>query len=155
MHWSIDYHSGVPVYLQLVQQTKSAVASGVLKDGDQLPSVRDLAERIQVNRNTISKAYAELETEGILENRQGSGAFVTTSVTPLRHSVRARRLATAIDGIIVQAHHLQLSDDTLKSLVDERLEHFHARRRASGSEAGEDRADGTDTKRSTEKGRAS
>ena len=131
MEWLIDYHSGVPVYLQLVQQVKAAVAAGMLKDHDQLPSVRALAEELRVNRNTISRAYAELENDGIIANRQGSGCFVTASVTPLRKSVRTERVASAIDAVIVQAHHLQLTDDTLRGLLDDRLRVFKARRAAS------------------------
>jgi len=126
VRWNIDYHSGVPVYLQLVQQVQSAVAAGTLRDGDQLPSVRVLAEQLRINRNTIARAYQALEAEGVIANRQGAGCFVTASVTPLRRSVRTERLAAAIDGVIVQAHNLQVTGDTLRSLLDERLRRFKA-----------------------------
>ncbi len=130
MVWSIDYHSGVPVYLQVVQQVQSAVASGVLREGDQLPSVRALAEQLRVNRNTIARAYGELEHAGALENRQGSGCFVRASATPLRKAVRTERLTGAVDSLIVQAHTLQVSDDDLRGLLDERLTEFDARRKS-------------------------
>lgn len=132
MRWLVDYHSGVPVYLQLVQQAKSAMASGTLRDGDQLPSVRVLAEELKVNRNTVAKAWAELESEGVIENRQGSGCFVTGSKTPLRRAVRNERLAQGVDALIIQAHHLQVTDDDLRALLDEGLRRFHQTRRASG-----------------------
>ena len=128
MRWLVDYHSGVPVYLQLVQQAKAACASGALREGDQLPSVRVLAEELKVNRNTVAKAWAELETEGVIENRQGSGCFVTATVTPLRRSVRNERLTQGVDSLIVQAHHLQVSDEDLRTLLEERLRHFHQTR---------------------------
>lgn len=131
MRWLVDYHSGVPVYLQLVQQAKAAVAAGTLRAGDQLPSVRALSEELKVNRNTVAKAWAELETEGVIENRQGSGCFVTAAVTPLRRAVRTERLAQGVDALIVQAHHLQVADDDLKELLDERLRRFHQQRRAT------------------------
>ncbi len=134
MHWNIDYSSGIPVYLQLVQQVRAAVASGALKDQDQLPSVRVLAEELRINRNTISKAYAELESESLIENRQGSGCFVTAKVTPLRHAVRLKQLTGAVDGLIVQARQLQIDDERLQSLLVERLAHFHAHRRTSNDE---------------------
>ena len=134
MRWLIDYNSGVPVYLQLTQQVKAAVAAGTLRDGDQLPSVRALAEELRVNRNTVAKAWQELETEGVIENRQGAGCFVTASVTPLRRAVRTERLAGAIDTVIVQAHHLQVSDDTLRALLDERLKRFKQQREAASDE---------------------
>jgi GntR family transcriptional regulator len=129
MLWAIDYHSGVPVYLQLAQQVKAAVATGTLRDGEQLPSVRALAEELRINRNTISRAYSELENEGVIANRQGSGCFVTSSVTPLRKSVRTERLTSAVDTLIVQAHTLQVTDEALRELVADRLRVFHARRR--------------------------
>jgi GntR family transcriptional regulator len=134
MRWVIDYHSGVPIYLQFVHQAKAAVASGTLKDGDQLPSVRVLAEELRINRNTVAKAYSELENEGVIETRPGSGCFVTTSVSPFRRSVRLDLLARSIDALIVQAHHLQLSDDTLRSLLDDRLREFKSLRRAAEGE---------------------
>lgn len=133
MRWHVDYHSGVPVYLQLVQQAKSAIAAGTLRDGDQLPSVRALAEDLKVNRNTIAKAWAELENAGVIENRQGSGCFVTASVTPLRKAVRNERLAQAVDSLIVEAHHLQVDDDALRDLLDDRLRHFNRTRQTKGA----------------------
>lgn len=135
MHWSVDYQSGVPVYLQLIQQAKQAIAVGVLRDGDQLPSVRALAEELKVNRNTVAKAWAELEGDGVIENRQGSGCFVTASVTPLRKAVRHERLAQAVDTLIVQAHQLQVSHRELKDLVDDRLRRFETTRRAVNKES--------------------
>ncbi len=135
MRWRIDFHSGVPVYLQLTQQAKEAIATGVLRDGDQLPSVRVLAEELKVNRNTVSRAWSELESEGVIENRQGSGCFVTASVTPLRKAARTERLAQSIDTLIVQAHHLQVEPRELVGLVEERLKKFNTTRRAaSGKE---------------------
>jgi GntR family transcriptional regulator len=68
--------SGQPLYLQLMQQIRHAAESGALRDGDQLPGIRTLAEELVVSPNTVAKAYSELEHEGLLELRQGSGAFV-------------------------------------------------------------------------------
>lgn len=133
VRWLIDYHSGVPVYLQLVQQVKAAVASATLRSGDQLPSVRAMAEELKLNRNTVARAWAELESEGVLENRQGSGCFITNTVTPLKRAVRNERLAQALDAVIVQAHHLQVDDESLRALLDERLRHLKATRRATGA----------------------
>ena len=132
MRWLVDYHSGVPVYLQLVQQAKAAVATGTLRAGDQLPSVRAMAEELKLNRNTVARAWAELESEGVLENRQGSGCFVTSTVTPLRRAVRNERLAQALDQVIVQAHHLQVDDEALRTLLDDRLRHFRTTRKTEG-----------------------
>jgi DNA-binding transcriptional regulator YhcF (GntR family) len=124
MHWRIDFHSGVPVYLQLAEQVRTAVATGLLRHGDQVPSVRALAEELRVNRNTVSRAYGELEREGILLNHQGLGCFVNTTPTPLRRAVRTERLAEALDALLVQAHHLQVDDASLRALFEERLRRF-------------------------------
>ena len=73
MIWQIDFRSGTPVYLQLVDQVRHAAASGGLRAGEPLPSIRPLAEELRVNRNTIAKAYAELESQGVIETIAGKG----------------------------------------------------------------------------------
>ena len=129
----LNFKSGVPVYLQIVAQVKDSAASGALRPGDPLPSVRALAEELRVNRNTIAKAYAELETQGVLELRQGSGCFLKANgASPLRRAVRSERLATELDSVIVQAHHLQIGDDELRALLEERLTDFRERQRQRG-----------------------
>lgn len=133
----VNFRSGVPVYLQIVQQVKAAAASGALKHGDSLPSVRSLAEELRINRNTAAKAYGELETEGVIEVRQGSGCFVKANgASPLRRSARSERLAEELDAVIVQAHHLQISDDDLRELLEERLSKLHEKRAARTAELG-------------------
>ena len=126
----INFKSGVPVYLQIVQQVKAAAAGGILRPGEALPSVRALAEDLRINRNTAARAYAELETEGVIETRPGSGCFLKVNgVSPLRRAVRSDRLAAELDAVIVQAHHLQIGDNELIELLAERLEHFRQRQR--------------------------
>lgn len=126
----IDFQSGVPVYLQIVQQVKAAAATGLIRPGDPLPSVRALAEDLRINRNTVARAYAELESESVIETRQGAGCFLKDGgASPLRKSVRSGRLAEALDAVIVQAHHLQISDAELRELLVERLEAFRQRQK--------------------------
>jgi GntR family transcriptional regulator len=127
----VNFKSGVPVYLQIVQQVKDAAASGNLRPGDALPSVRALAEELRINRNTAARAYTELEAEGVIETRQGAGCFLKANGTsPLRKTVRSERLAAELDAVIVQAHHLQISDEELKTLLDERLAALRDRQEA-------------------------
>jgi GntR family transcriptional regulator len=76
LHFQLNVHSGVPVYRQLMDQIGHYVAAGALLPGDQLPSIRELAKTLAVNPTTIVKAYSELEHEGLIEMRQGRGAFV-------------------------------------------------------------------------------
>src|SRR5262245_25812497 len=127
----VNFKSGVPVYLQIVQQVKAAAASGALKTGDSLPSVRTLAEELRINRNTAARAYGELESEGVIETRQGSGCFIRANgASPLRRSARSERLREELDAVIVQAHHLQIPDDALRDLLEERLSNFREKRAA-------------------------
>lgn len=124
----INFKSGVPVYLQIVQQVKAAAAGGMLRPGDPLPSVRALAEELRINRNTAARAYSELEAEGVIETRQGAGCYLKANgVSPLRRTVRSDRLAEELDAVIVQAHHLQVGDDELVELLRERLREFRER----------------------------
>jgi GntR family transcriptional regulator len=126
----INYKSGKPVYLQVVDQIKAAAASGVLKPGEALPCIRPLAEELRVNRNTIAKAYSELESLGVIETLPGKGCFLKENHSPLRKDVRRKMLIEEIDQAIVQAHHLQVSRDEFVELVHERLDLFDDRRRS-------------------------
>src|SRR5438105_7975462 len=72
--------SGVPIYLQLMEQVKHAIETGALRPGDQLPGIRPLAEELVINPNTVAKVYRELEHEGVIELRHGAGAFVSGNV---------------------------------------------------------------------------
>src|ERR687892_1121341 len=82
--------SGVPIYLQLMEQVKHAIETGALKPGEQLPSIRPLAEELVINPNTVAKAYRELEHEGVIELRQGAGAFVSPTARPKKLTDRLR-----------------------------------------------------------------
>src|SRR6186997_3583506 len=108
LHFQINFKSGKPVYLQLVDQVKTAVASGAMKSGEALPSIRPLAEELRVNRNTVAKAYTELENEGVIETIAGKGCFVRANHSPFKKEVRRKLLADTLDGAVVQAHHLQI-----------------------------------------------
>src|SRR5204863_9765179 len=104
----INFKSGKPVYLQVVDQIKAAAASGALQPGESLPYIRPLAEELRVNRNTIAKAYSELESLGVIETQPGKGCFLSQNHSPMRKEVRRRMLIEEIDQAIVQAHHLQV-----------------------------------------------
>src|SRR5215475_12426647 len=117
----LNYKSGKPVYLQIVDQVKAAAASGALRPGEALPYIRPLAEELRVNRNTIAKAYSELEGLGVIETIPGKGCFLKENNSPLRKEIRRRMLIEEIDQAIVQAHHLQVSRDEFVKLVHERM----------------------------------
>jgi GntR family transcriptional regulator len=124
MVFHINFKSGMPVYLQLVDQVKAAAASGVLRSGDGLPGIRPLAELLRINRNTVAKAYAELESQGVVETQAGRGCFLCENHSPFRREVREKLLGEAIDALLVQAHHFQVKGDDLISLVQQRLRNF-------------------------------
>ncbi len=120
----IDFKSGKPVYLQLVDQIRYAAASGGLRPGEPLPSIRPLAEELRVNRNTIAKAYTELESQGVIETVPGKGCFLKDGNTPFTKSVRQKLLVADIDQAVVTAHHLQVGREAFLATVVERLDYF-------------------------------
>jgi GntR family transcriptional regulator len=120
----LNFKSGKPVYLQVVDQIKLAAASGVLRPGEPLPSIRPLSEQLRLNRNTIAKAYTELESQGVIETIPGKGCFVKENHSPYRKDVRQKMVAEEIDAAIVQAHHLQINREDFLVLVKQRLDVF-------------------------------
>jgi len=124
MLFQIDFKAGKPVYLQLVDQVRYAAASGMLRPGELLPGIRPLAEELRVNRNTVAKAYAELESQGIVENFPGKGCYLKGNHTPFTRVVRDQLLLKEIDEAVVMAHHLQINRETFLEMVKERLDHF-------------------------------
>ena len=130
----IDFKSGKPVYLQLVDQIRYAAASGGLRTGEPLPSIRPLAEELRVNRNTVAKAYAELESQGVIETVPGKGCFLKESNSPFTKTARQKILTKEIDEAVVAAHHLQVDRDAFLALVKERLDSFERKVDARKSE---------------------
>lgn len=128
MRFQLNFKSGKPVYLQLVEQVKVSVASGVLRAGDALPGIRPLAESLRVNRNTIAKAYAELETQGVIETSAGNGSIVKNGGSPYRKDVRLELLREDIDTAVVQAHHLQVGRAEFLRLAEARFDAFANKR---------------------------
>jgi len=127
----LNFKSGKPVYLQLVDQVKSAAASGSIRSGEPLPSIRPLAEELRVNRNTVAKAYAELESQGVIETVAGKGCFVRANNSPFKKSVRLELLTREIDDSVIQAHHLMVPKAEFLRLAAERFDVFeHQRARA-------------------------
>ena len=120
----LNFKSGKPVYLQVVDQVKAAAASGALRAGEALPSIRPMAEQLRINRNTVAKAYEELESQGVIETIMGKGCFLKQNNSPLRKEIRSKMVAEEIDHAIVQAHHLQIGEKDFLDLVSERLEVF-------------------------------
>jgi GntR family transcriptional regulator len=128
MRVQISFKSGKPVYLQIVDQVKLAVASGAMRAGDALPGIRPLAESLRVNRNTIAKAYAELESQGVIATNAGKGCFVKDAGSPYRKDARLDMLKPDVDAAVVQAHHLQVGKADFLKLAETRFDAFQHRR---------------------------
>ncbi len=101
--FGLDGLSGVPVYRQLIDQVLVAIASGSLKPGDQLPTVRQVAVDLSINPNTVVRAYRELEIRGILTTQQGTGTFVTRTQVPSDDAERQRRLSQLVGDLVARA----------------------------------------------------
>ena len=133
----LNFKSGKPVYLQVVDQVKAAAASGALRAGEALPSIRPLAEQLRVNRNTVAKAYTELEGQGVIETIAGRGCFLKENHSRFRKDVRLKMVAEEIDAAIVQAHHLRVEEKEFLDLVQDRLEVFEQTNKAHEAKAKE------------------
>lgn len=133
MRIQVQFDLGQPVYVQIMDQVKSAAASGALQPGESLPGIRPLAEQLRVNRNTVAKAYLELEREGVIETRPGKGCFLRNGQSRFRKAARTEMLLPQVDAVVVQAHNLQIPDGELLQLLQERLAHFQNSRETSRS----------------------
>lgn len=120
MWYHVDPHSGVPIYVQLRDQIKKGVASGQLKPGEQLPSVRELALTLTINPNTVSKVYQELEREGVIQTARGLGTFVSRRSTSFGDSQESA-LDKALESLMVEAYQLAVSESILRKKFEEKL----------------------------------
>lgn len=128
MRFTLNFKSGKPVYLQVVDQVKAAVASGAAQAGDTLPSIRPLAEELRVNRNTVAKAYTELERQGVIDTEAGRGCFISAATSPLRKDARIKLVVEEMDQAVVQAHHLQVGRAEFVRLAEERYDALERQR---------------------------
>ena len=124
MFLKIDATNGVPLYLQIAKEVKHSIALGSLQIGEQLPSVREIALQITVNPNTVAKAYRELEAQGVVETRRGTGTFVSKKVVSISKEERNRTVAELIDRALDEAEHLRMSESELMRLFDDRVTAF-------------------------------
>lgn len=121
----IDFRSGLPIYTQIVDQIQAQVAGGVLEPGDQLPTVRALAEELRVNFNTVARAYRILDEARIISTQQGRGTYIT-EIPPPKVSARLRKesLEALTDRFIDEAMRLGFSKTEITRMVRERLKNW-------------------------------
>lgn len=123
----VDPASAEPLFAQLVSAVKHAVATGRMKAGDKLPSVRELAGELTINPNTIAKAYQALEGEGVTVSRHGSGTFIADRRVTVKKGEQRRRVREGLDALLADAVHLGLSEDDVRAEFDESMKRFRFR----------------------------
>lgn len=118
----IDFRSGLPIYTQIVNQVQAQIASGVLAPGDQLPTVRALAEELRVNFNTVARAYRILDEARIISTQQGRGTYITEIPPPnVTERLRRESLKALTERYISEALRLEFSTDEIRDTVGEQL----------------------------------
>ncbi|KNZ70003.1 GntR family transcriptional regulator [Thermincola ferriacetica] len=120
----IDPSGGPPIYIQIREQIKRAVATGFFKPGDQLPSVRDLAVQLTVNPNTVSRAYLELERDGVIKTVRGVGTFVSEKEIKIEYAERVKLVKSVLGKALVEAYHLGFTEAELRELFEETLKEW-------------------------------
>ncbi len=122
VNFQIHPSSGVPIYRQIIDQVLALVTSGRLKPGDLVPSVRQMAVDLEVNMMTVSKAYARLEVEGVLERDRGTGMRVRKQAVPARVADRQKELRVVAEHVITRGLQLGLSDEQILAVVKQILQ---------------------------------
>jgi GntR family transcriptional regulator len=121
LHFQIDVHSGMPVYRQLLDQVKYYVASGTLGPGDQLPSIRELAQALAINPTTVVRVYTDLEHQGVIEMKHGKGAFIAAPGHRMSSAERERKLRELARRLVVEAAQMGAPANQVLKAVQEEL----------------------------------
>ena len=118
----LDFHSGLPIYMQIVEQIQQRIVSGTLKPGDQLPTVRALAEELRVNFNTVARAYRLLDEDRIISTQQGRGTYITEIPPPeVTEGLRRESLEALAQRYISEATRLGFSGREISRMVSDQL----------------------------------
>lgn len=124
----LDFHSGLPIYTQIVNQIQSQLANGILKPGDQLPTVRALAEDLRINFNTVARAYRILDEARIISTQQGRGTYITEIPPPeTTEKLRKESLAELTKRFINEAVRLGFSEREISQMVRDKLKNESSR----------------------------
>ena len=127
VHFRIDTSGGVPIYLQLIEQVRYHIATGALKSGDELPSVRVLASEYLINPNTVARAYLELEREGMIFKRRGMGTYVSEKGVEMNQEEKIGIVQELLEKALVQGAQLGLNATMLRKVFEESLKKFRKR----------------------------
>lgn len=143
MNFDVDFTTHVPIYIQLMDQIKHAIATGELKPGRQLPTVRQLAADLRVNFNTVARAYRLMDEEGIISTQHGRGTFILEPVSPEETDRLRQRSLTRLARIYaVEAYRLSFSPAEARSAFEQALATWEAEGRPATSDESEKPANG-------------
>lgn len=120
--FKIDMQSGKPVFQQIIDEIRLSVASGKYLEGDKIPTIRELAAELRVNRNTVAKAYRELEQCGLITTRPGIGSIICDTASHIRKTEKKRILKEKIVDLLVEAYHLQVENKELIEWLEQEME---------------------------------
>ena len=126
MFFQLEFTNGLPVYDQVVRQVKFAVAAKLLKEGDLIPSVRDLARELTISPNTVSRAYRQLQDDGVLTSVRGTGLAVASGACSRCCDQRVDLIRTRLQQVFVEARQSRLDPKTLRALVEQQLKENEA-----------------------------
>ncbi len=122
MNLEIDFRSGIPIYMQIVERIKELIASGRIRPGDQLPTVRTLALELRVNFNTIARAYRILDESGVISTQQGRGTYIMEMPPPeVTESIRRKALEALAHRFLTDAERLKASPEELTEILKEQV----------------------------------
>ena len=129
MNLEIDFRSGIPIYLQVVERIKERLAAGQLRPGDQLPTVRSLAMELRVNFNTIARAYRIMDDSGIISTQQGRGTFILELPSPeVSESIRQKALQELTRRYLADAEQMGVSPEELEEVLNKQVRQWNENR---------------------------
>ncbi|MBU4316351.1 MAG: GntR family transcriptional regulator [Proteobacteria bacterium] len=131
----IDHHSGVPIYRQIMDQIREQIMTGLLKEGEQLMTVRELAGELNVNPMTVSKAYSAMETEGVLKRRRGIGLFVAEMKTQKKLETMETVLQPLLSRVVTTAIQIGVSKKKTQQMLDDLFEKYKSEKRGGSDES--------------------
>lgn len=131
MFLKVDHSSGVPIYRQIMEQIKYSIARGALKGGDQLPAIRQLSLELQVNPNTVVKAYSELEHGQVIETRRGMGTFISDKKIAISKDGKMEIISKLVERLVVEAVQLEFDENDIHQMIDETLSRFKGEKESS------------------------
>ena len=134
LHIQLDPRSNTPIWEQIVHNVKELVLKAILAPNDKLPSVRELASSLVINPNTVSKAYQELERQGIIETLRGKGTFVSQSITPTQDERKIAMVEKQFHQLLLEASYLGISKEKIHDWIDSYYKELGGNTHAEGDE---------------------